>query len=127
MGMYTEICCKIRFDENLDDTIVNTLKYMVGGSGEEPDNLPNHDLFKTDRWHSMLRSSSYYHIPKSNMDFFYDDISKSWYLIGRSDLKNYHDEIELFFDWVKYYCEYSDEFIGYSLYEESNEPSIFKS
>lgn len=128
MGMYTEINCRICLDENVPEGVVKVLKYMVGDVEDISDEeLPEHDLFKTPRWDTMLRSSSFYHIPKSNMELFYSDIGSNWYLIGRSDLKNYDDEIEMFFDWIKPYCEFSEEMIGYSLYEEFNEPTIYKS
>ena len=51
--------------------------------------IPSHSLFKTDRWDSMLRSGSYYHIPYNVKLFEYNDISENYYLVVRSDFKNY--------------------------------------
>ena len=59
--------------------------------------------------------------------FWYDDITKQWFLLNRSDLKNYEGEIESFFDWVAPYAEKNSDkqFIGYELYEEDDEPTMY--
>ena len=89
--------------------------------------IPSHSLFKTDRWDSMLRSGSYYHIPYNVKLFEYNDISENYYLVVRSDFKNYQGEIGKFFDWITPYIKkYGDKtFIGYSLYEEATEPTLY--
>ena len=89
--------------------------------------IPSHSLFKTDRWDSMLRSGSYYHIPYNVKLFEYNDISENYYLVVRSDFKNYQGEIGKFFDWITPYIKkygYKT-FIGYSLYEEATEPTLY--
>ena len=70
---------------------------------------------------------SFYHHPASVNSWVKangreDDI----HLFARNDLKNYDDEIEKFFDWLNtlnFGCE--GDFIGYSLYEEENTPTIY--
>lgn len=129
MGMYTEIYVKAVLKEGVDDNVINIIKYMLGVDGIELEDLeiPSHILFKTDRWDCVLRSSSYYHIPYTVKLFEYNDISKNYYLVVRSDFKNYDSEIEKFFDWVKQYVErgYNKTFIGYSLYEGDCEPMLY--
>ena len=45
----------------------------------------------------------------------------------RSDFKNYGGEIEKFFDWITTHVEKDGDktFIGYSLYEEDDEPKLY--
>ena len=63
--MYTEIYVKAVLKEDVDDNVINILKYMLGIDDVELEDLtiPSHRLFKTERWHYMLRSGSHYHIP----------------------------------------------------------------
>ena len=129
MGMYTEIYVKAVLKENVDDNVVNIIKYMLGIDDVELEDLtiPSHSLFETDRWDSMLRSSSHHHIPYNVKLFEYNEISNNYYLVVRSDFKNYDGEIEKFFDWIKQYLEqdYYKTFMGYSLYEEDDEPKLY--
>ena len=129
MGAYTEIYVKVVLKEDVDDNVINILKYMLGMDdvGLEDFEIPSHSLFKTYRWDSMLRSGSYYHMPYNVKLFEYNDISESYYLVVRSDFKNYQGEIGKFFDWItpciKKYCDKT--FIGYSLDEEDGEPKLY--
>ena len=129
MGMYTEIYVKAVLKKDVDDNVVNIIKYMMGIDDVELEDLtiPSHSLFKTDRWGSMLRSSSYYHMPYTVKLFEYNDISENYYLVVRSDFKNYGGEIGKFFDWITPYIEKCGDktFIGYCLYEEYDEPKLY--
>lgn len=129
MSMYTEIYVKVVLKEGVDDNVINVLKYMLGMDDIELENLtlPSHSLFTTNNWHYMLRSGSYYHIPYTVKLLEYNDISENYYLVVRSDFKNYQGEVGKFFDWISPYIEkYGDKtFIGYSLYEEDDEPTLY--
>ena len=129
MGMYTEIYVKAVLKEDVDDNVINILKYMLGMDNIELEDLtlPYHRLFATSRWHYMLQSSSYYHIPYTVKLFEYDEISENYYLAVRSDFKNYQGEIGKFFDWITQHIEKDGDktFIGYSLYEEDDEPRLY--
>ena len=125
MGMYTEIVTNLDFREDLPAEVIDALNYMSGNTDQRPDNLPDHPLFQTDRWDYMLRCSSYYFVPRSYCDFFQGRIG-GWFLSCRSDLKNYGSEIEKFFDWIAPYVDDPEgSFMGYSRYEESNEPKLY--
>ena len=117
MGTYTEIYVKAVLKEDVDDNVINILKYMLGIDNIELEDLtlPSHRLFATSRWHYMLQSSSYYHIPYTVKLFEYDEISENYYLVVRSDFKNYQGEIGKFFDWITPYIEKDSDktFIGY--------------
>ena len=104
MSMYTEIYVKAVLKEDVDDNVINILKYMLGMDDIELEDLtlPSHSLFTTNNWHYMLRSGSYYHIPYKIKLLEYNDISENYYLVVRSDFKNYNGEIGKFFDWIKH-------------------------
>ena len=129
MGTYTEIYVKAVLKEDVDDNVINILKYMLGIDDVELEDLeiPSHSLFETNNWHYMLRSGSYYHIPYNVKLFACNDISENYYLVVRSDFKNYQGEIGKFFDWITPHIKkYGDKtFIGYSLYEEDDEPKLY--
>ena len=125
MGMYTELVVSTRIVD--DPEAINVLKLMTSTHLDGPveSEIPDHPLFKTDRWSYMLRSGSYYFVPTASTLLEYDDIGKNWSFINRSDFKNYDNEINLFLDWLDPYIDASDgEMIGYSRYEESEEPTI---
>lgn len=124
MGMYTEIYVKIALVNDIDSVVIDTLKYMMGMS-EQPEKLPDHPLFQTSRFDFMLRCSSHYHVPKEVGEFFWNDIAKQWFLVSRSDFKNYENEAALFFDWIEPYTDYLGKtFVGYTLHEEDDEPTL---
>ena len=129
MGMYSEIYVKAVLKKDVDDNVVNIIKYMLGIDYVELEDLtiPSQSLFETDRWGSMLRSSSYYHMPYTVKLFEYNAISENYYLVVRSDFKNYQGEIGKFFDWITPYIVKDGDktFIGYSLYEEDDEPKLY--
>jgi len=125
MGMYTELVVSTRIVD--DPKVINVLKLMIAEDLDVPEivDLPSHPLFETGRWNYMLRSSSYYFTPIASSLLEYDKIGKSWSFINRSDFKNYDNEINLFLDWIDPYIDAEDgEMIGYSRYEESDEPTI---
>lgn len=122
MGMYTEIFVKV---EIKDESVVKVIQHMISQDKTilEYSEIPDHSLFLKPRWQFMLNCSSY--VPKAVKDFWFDEISESQWLVSRSDLKNYDQEIEAFFDWIKPYC-LNVGMIGYSLYEERSEPTIYE-
>lgn len=129
MSMYTEIYVKAVLKEDVNINVIDVLKYMLGMDNIELEDLilPNHSLFTTNNWHYMLRSGSYYHVPYVVSLFEYNNISENYYLVVRSDFKNYQGEVEKFFDWITPYVEKDGDktFIGYSLYEEDYEPTLY--
>ena len=129
MSMYTEIYVKAVLKEDVNINVIDVLKYMLGMDNIELEDLilPNHSLFTTNNWHYMLRSGSYYHVPYVVSLFEYNNISENYYLVVRSDFKNYQGEVEKFFDWISPYVEKDGDktFIGYSLYEEDYEPTLY--
>lgn len=118
MGMYTEIIIKCSLKENLPET-VNAVLNQLFNNEEEVENLPNHPFFSCPRWRAIGRCSSYYHIPWADANY------RDGYLFSRSDLKNYDNEIYLFFDWLDPYInELPNTCIGWSWYEEDDVPEL---
>lgn len=122
MGMYTELVMSCRIKN--EPAVIGVLKYMVGEDVDKP-TLPDHELFKCDRWQIMLQCSSYYFVPDAVHLLKYDDIGKYWCFINRSDFKNYGDEVAKFIDWITPHIEANGKMIGYSRYEETKEPTIY--
>lgn len=125
MGDYTECYIRCKLINDLDPIVENTLKFLFIDKTKEPKILPNHIFFTLPRWRMLGSCNSYYHIPVTLNSFKFDDISRSYYLLSRSDLKNYDNEIECFFDWLDPYIdELPGEFIGYILTEYNNQPLL---
>jgi hypothetical protein len=125
MGMYTEINCAFEMKKDTPVEVLNLLKYMVGDVLDEPVYLPDHPLFKTSRWSYVLRCDSYYFDGDSHSTVRLDDISNSYYVTIRSNLKNYDDEIDKFIDWISPNLDkYPGDFIGYKRYEENEVPTL---
>jgi len=126
MGMYTEIYVRCHFKKDLPEEVLLILNDLFNDENLVVENLlPDHPFFKCERWGLIGSWSSYYHIPFSLSKLWKDEIDSSYYLISRSDLKNYDNEIEKFFDWIMPYIDADDgDFIGYKLYEEDREPTL---
>lgn len=135
--MYTEICVAVELKENVPQQVVDTIKWLAGDDefpwNSPPNPLPDHKAFTTDesRMAVILRCGSYYFAAnRSHTTFYYDDIGKSWRLIARANLKNYHGEIEGFLAWLGPYIEPRNQdengwqFIGHKRYEEFPRPTL---
>ena len=122
MGMYTEIYVNVTFIEDLPEDVRIILDRMCEvdiNYFAENDHLPY-------RWGLLFNDNSYY-TPKTNVaNFTYDKISKQWSLLGKGDIKNYENEIEMFFKFIDPYVDAPvGNFIGYSRYEENNNPMLY--
>ena len=121
MGMYTELVLGAEIENNQD--VISIIKYMLGESNVKPQ-LPEHSLFKTDRWKYMLHCDSYYFAGTTHSNLKCDAIlGIRYFLTIRSNLKNYDSEIEKFLDWL---CPYIKTygFLGYKRYEEFEDPTL---
>lgn len=122
MGMYTEILVKASVDlDSISEKDLNVIKYLFSG-GDEPctENLPEHKFFTLPRWNLIGHCSSYYHHPVvlNSMDEYGS-------IFSRSDIKNYDDEIDEFFDWIQPLVTKTEgECIGYYWYEEDELPTL---
>ena len=132
MGMYTEILFRAEMVQNWSEDpkvklAIDTLSKSYSPYIEDDQRhlLPSHPLFDCDRWQSLSRCGSYY-FPLGNHNEWVPDFQGGYYWSFRANLKNYSGEIEHFFDWVDPYLrELTGGFIGYSLYEEGNSPTMY--
>lgn len=138
MGMYTEVVFRAEInEEELGKDIFDIFDYMFN-----PDTnverydliLPKHEFFKCQRWDSVGNMSSFYHHPNRVVDWYipyYNNMDKKYpdvHIFSRNDLKDYDEEIREFFDWVDSLGIFREgEYMGYSLYEEDNTPTIYNS
>jgi hypothetical protein len=120
MGMYTEIYARGTLKRNTPQEVIDLLQIMAG-EDLILDNLtlPDHELFKTERWDVLgCGASAYFPCTTSKMEV--SDYSHQWSFMFHANLKNYGREIEKFFDWVDQYVEGSEgEFLGHEIYEET--------
>ena len=125
MGMYTELHFNSELKKEIPDGVVEILKHMIGETEKLPLSLPEHELFRTGRWDTMLNFDSYYFDADTHSTLRFDSISDAYFLCIRSNLKNYDDEIEKFINWIMPYLNKSEgEFLGFYRYEESEEPVL---
>ena len=123
--MYTEILIKASIDnEKVTPEVEAVLQYLFNDvSIPNHIQLPVHPFFRSDRWPCVGHCSSFYHVPWVNSKYGGD--YGSYYIFSRSDLKNYDNEIEAFFDWIDPYLdEEKGMCIGYSWYEEDLSPTL---
>jgi hypothetical protein len=125
MGMFTEMYLAVRLVEDVPEDVLNVLKYMFGGEQDEPEVLPEHEFFECHRWASLGRSASHYFIPFATSVFRYNDIANNYFLVVRTDLKNYDSEITKFLSWIDDYIDACEgEHIGHFRYEEDDKPTL---
>ena len=122
MGMYTEINVCFDLSGNTPENVINILYYLIKGTNA-PAILPTHKFFKCDRWKQVACCYSYYFDGLTNSKMMFNDISKTWKINIRANLKNYDSEIEEFLDWLEPYIE-TKGFIGYKRYEEWEDPTL---
>ena len=121
MGMYTEIYVNVDLVPNVPEKVIKVLQAMCGD--REPDILLE-DVQKD--WLYLFNNGSFYVPSTVCRNLTYNNISNRWSLLGKGDLKNYNGQIESFFAWLMPYIKgHEGDFIGYSRYEESQEPTLF--
>lgn len=125
MGMYTEIYFRAELARDVPVEVVEILKSMSDFRNPEPEELPDHPLFQCSRWRNVgCGGSAYFPITKS--EIYLDKYSAQWHVFFLANLKNYSGEIGHFFDWIDPYLDSREgEFLGYSLYEEDDNPILY--
>lgn len=121
MGMYTKLNLGLALEKDTPLNVIQILRYMVRDA-DMPDDIPDHPLFETDRWDVMLVCGSGYFDDNTHTSMECDCMGR-WILTARSDFKNYCGEIDKFLNFIQPYLN-TDGFIGYSLYEEDDDPIL---
>jgi len=124
MGMYTEVYFRAELKAETPPEVIALLAAWVGGYADLLP-LPEHEFFKCGRWASLPVGGSAYFPTGGSPTFSRSEYGGYWTLIFRSSLKNYDDEAAKFFDWIAPYLMASEgEFLGYTLYEEAETPTL---
>lgn len=120
MGMYTEIFVNVDFKSDLPEDVVKTIKAMCDRN-ESIEYLEG----KPARWSYLFNNGSFYTPLTSCANFTFNKIGNHYSLLAKGDIKNYENEIEEFFYFIRPHVETCGKtFIGYSRYEESVEPTL---
>ena len=119
MGMYTQFHFGSQLKSDTPKEVIDILEFMAGITDEEPSIIPEHEFFKCDRWKVLFRMSSAYFDYQTHCEFSEGCLSVT------SNLKNYDNEIDKFVCWVSPYLrKYEGDFLGYSRYEEFEQPEL---
>lgn len=120
MGDYTRLT--FWADLAKDSPAVPTIKQLLAGDPDAGD-LPDHPFFRLRRAWLLLTCDSYDH-RTGRTQFVYDDIAHAWWLNVDSSLKNYSDEIDQFLDWISPYDTGYDDFRGFYLTNQDDQPTL---
>lgn len=131
MGMYTQLHYGVYLSKDIPPKAVEILKLMCGYDKVDISpmtQLPDHLLFKTDRWDSMLRSNSGCFDYQHHCSFIYDIDLFQWNLSVTCSFKNYCDEVTHFIEWIRQFIDERriGKVLGYYLYEEGENPVIIR-
>ncbi|MCP4475432.1 MAG: hypothetical protein GY821_12870 [Gammaproteobacteria bacterium] len=117
MGMYTEIYVNTDLKEETPQEVIDVLTAMCN-----KDYTAECLKDKPERWSYLFNNGSHF-TPYTECGMITkDEINGGYSILAKGDIKNYENEIEKFFDYIKPWCD--DDFIGYFRYEESREPVL---
>ncbi len=131
MGMYTEFYFRGELRKDTPDYVIEFLRTAMGldwQTAADPRITDSHEFFKTDRWALIFGASSAYFPMQPLSAFVIRNYGQqdTWELALHGSLKNYDGEIAKFFDWIDPFVYGSEgKFIGYELYEESDNPILY--
>lgn len=105
MGSYTELIFGAQLKENTPNDVIETVKWLLSPNQTSTPLFP--ESWKQTRISWMFKSggSYYFGAQSGNSYFTFDEISKSWRLSARFNIKNYDGEIEKFLEWIKPWIE----------------------
>ena len=132
MGMYTKINVILKIKQDTPQNVKTILHHIFEGDGLEDLrelklDIPDHKFFNEGMrvWFPNSVGSEYF-TGTANSKIKYRIISNQMVLHIDTDFKNYGDEIEHFLDWITPYVDaYNNDFLGYSRYEECNNPTLY--
>ena len=133
MGMYTKVNLILPIKKDIDENTKNIIYDIFKGYGindlkKEGIQIPEHPFFKPEtRIWFPNSGGSYYFTATSNSAIKYDALGEySMVLHIDTDFKNYDYEIGKFLNWIKPYLAINCQtFLGYSLYEEYLNPTLY--
>ena len=152
MGMYTEFIFGCELSKDTPKICIEALDYVINGENKQPRYDDPKDYIQKcyndsyiDRtlpieeieafinkydFYRLFNSCSYYFGAANPISkFYWDNISKSYHISTRADLKNYSNQIETFIDYIKKYITqgsgYDHNIFAYVQYEEAPFPTMY--
>lgn len=123
MGYYTELKFKAKLRDDTPENVINLLKRILiehdlGIERElfhtEDVFKPNlsHQFFKCERWYMLFLSTNWDNEMQGGKMY---QIGNRWVIDLHTEFKNYDNEIDLFFDWIKPFVvgRKKKQFVGY--------------
>lgn len=130
MGMYTECILGCSLKKETPQSVIDVIQLML--KSPERDQLPKDWPFDPEsRVHWMLTSGGSYYFGVHTCHpplFIKDEITNSWMLSARFNIKNYDNEIQTFLSWLEPWIEQGSgtrEFYAIVTYEEDEKPTIY--
>jgi hypothetical protein len=126
MGTYTQLYISVNLRPDTPDLVLSVLQNMLQNQMRTwaRSELPDHPLFKTPRYDDLLGCNRGCFPGSFGGSLAGQQNSGSVHrLTAQCSLKNYHNEIGLFLDWIRpYVCEGSSwpEFVGFVNPEADN-------
>lgn len=108
MGEYTECILGCRLKKDTPKDVIETLQFMfMDNKSCPPEYWPNENHPRGERCSWMLNSggSYYFGAPSGSSKMVYNNITESYSLEARFNIKNYDNEIESFLTWLEPYVE----------------------
>ena len=122
MGMYTELIFGASLKKGTPNEVIECLKYMMGEIEEKPNSL-------SDKFEWLFRCASYYFgVCRPVTKMWKDRMDNAWVISTRSNIKNYHGEIEAFLDWIKPHIgsgSGNNEMYAIVIYVDSEVPKMY--
>lgn len=125
MGMHTELYISCQVKKDIPDNVKSILYCLFthGCRYCRTDSFPDHPFFYCNRWEYVGKGNSFYFTPFSTSKIM--ELPNGIYITSRSDLKNYDNEIEHFFDWISPYLDMEESsHVGHIRYEEHMAPTL---
>lgn len=126
MGMYTALHFTVALKPDTPDEVIDLLQYMLDVKDyyQEQPPLPDHPLFRTDRWRIMLVCDSYSFEADSHSVIQRYPSGAGWQLSVMSNFKNYDNELAHFLAWIMPHVDADyRRWLGYWMYEDDEEPT----
>lgn len=121
MGMYTKLNFILPLKQETPQKIKTLLRKMFNGKELTDREKPNHKFFKQDNVHFM-NDVSYYFDGTNNSKIKYNDGKMVLHINCDTKVFNYFNFLEFI---TPYLDTVNNQFIGYDLYEEFNNPTLY--
>jgi len=131
--MYTELVLGCSLKSETPKEVITAINYLLTTDDERTKlklNYPSILPAPESRINWMFRSggSYYFGAHSGEHKFTYDDISRSWRLTARFNIKNYENEIQVFLAWLHPHIEQGSgtrQCYAMVTYEEDEVPTLY--